>query len=452
MRETEGAVRYPLTLQLTMCCINEAAGQDMLKYTMPIALRITGRVDSAALRGALDDLVVRHESLRTVITCGCEDDGGGFQTVRPAEPVPFTEHRLVPGPGRSREDLAEDVLAELFTQTMSRYDNPLLRAALHRFDDGDSVLALLTHHIAGDALSTGVLRRDLAAFYRARTTGTEPELPPVRQYGEYARWQRARWTEARVRAVREYWAENLAGAQVFAPPADRAAGTVASGAPYGTVTFDLDPREMGAVRAVARGARGSTWHVLVAAAALLATGLTGRTDPALMAVRAPRDHPSFDDTVGLFVDALPLRVDLDGCVTFRDVLLRARSTCMRSYRNPLPNCDLERHMPEFLEPNRDPANVPIFFNYLASVPKPEEIPFADGAERVAFRDEIPLDRGGICVWGMWELPSGGLRAQFEYPPDRLDAATAERWTNGFRDLVLRLACTPDEPWGDAHRA
>ncbi|MEE4541307.1 condensation domain-containing protein [Streptomyces sp. V4-01] len=457
MQELQGRLRYPLSAQLTMCCVNEAAGQDMDRYIMPMALRIKGTLDSAALQGALDDVVVRHESLRTVITSPAQDGGDGHQSVLPPAPVPFTQHRLETGPDKSREDLAEELLADLYTQTMSRNHSPLLRAALYRFDDRDAVLTLVTHHIAGDAWSAGVLRRDLAAFYQARTAGTAPALPPVRQYGEYATWQQRTLNEAKARATRAYWAGHLAGAAVFAPPADRLPADRPSAdrpfaapgeAPYGTLTFDLTPGEMAAVRARAKAERASTWHVLVAAGALLANGLTGTSDPALMTVRAPRDHPTFLDTIGNFVDALPLRVDLDGCATLRDVLLSARTTCLQAYRHPMPNNELERRMPAFMRPNEQPGNVPLFFNYLRPLPGPDEIPFAEGAERVTFREEIPFDRGGRCIWGMWELSSGGLMGQLEYPPDRLEAGTVERWTGDFRDLVLRIAQTPDQPWRD----
>jgi hypothetical protein len=115
--------------------------------------------------------------------------------------------------------------------------------------------------------------------------------------------------------------------------------------PCGTVTFGLDPDEMTAVRARVQAEPGSTWHVLVAAGALPAGGLTGRTDAALMTIRAPQEHPTCYDTVGTFVDGLPLRVDPDGCATFRDVLLRTRGTCLEAYRHPLPNRELERHIP-----------------------------------------------------------------------------------------------------------
>jgi condensation enzyme len=243
----------------------------------------------------------------------------------------------------------------------------------------------------------------------------------------------------------EYWAGQLADTQVFAPPADhpdRTAG--ASGAPYGSVTFDLDPDEMAKVRARTRSERSSTWHVLVTAGALLAARITGKTDVALMTLRAPRDHPDFQETIGIFVDTMPLRIDLDGCETFRDVLLRARNTCLEAYRRPLPSRMIGQTNPDFLQPFGNSENIPTFFTYSANARPDAEIQFADGVERVTLRREMPLERGGWCVWGIWGLSSGGLRIQLEYSSDRLDASTAERWITDFRDLVLRITNTPDQ--------
>jgi hypothetical protein len=449
MPDAEEVTRYPLSAQLAMCCANERDGFDMSKFIAPMALRIRGAVDSSALRGALDDVVSRHEALRTVLTCGCADDGAAYQSVLPPASVPLTEHVLVPGPGESREDVAEELLVKLHAQTMPRARSPLLRAALHRFDDEDAVLTILSSHLAVDAWSAGLLRRDLAAFYRARARGEVAELPPARQYGEYAAAQQAGLAGDGARKVRDFWTAELAGGKVFAPAADQAGGAAPDGRVYGNATFDLGAREMDAARAVARSVRSTLWHVLVAAGALLAARVTGVPDAALISQTAARDDRDFHDTVGFFADVLPLRVDLSGCVTYRDVLLRARRTCLDASRNPLPNRVIEQDNPDFMRPRAQPENMLFLFNYARPVVADGDIQFAGRVEQITMRDEVPLDRGGFCIWGMWDLPSGGLRGLFEYSPDRLRTGTAERWTADFAALLSRIAHHPDRPWRDA---
>ncbi|OKJ67287.1 condensation domain-containing protein [Streptomyces sp. CB02460] len=448
MRDVEEIARYPLSAQLAMCCANERDGFDMSKFIAVMALRIRGPVDSSALRGALDDLVVRHESLRTVLACGCDDGGEAYQSVLPPVPVPFTEQVLVPGPGESREDAAEELLVKLHAETMPRTETPLLRAVLYRFDDGDAVLTVLSSHLAVDAWSAGILRRDLAACYRARVRGGAPELPPVRSYGEYAARQQEGLAGEKARAVRDFWKAELAGGRIFAPAAEEVGSADRGGAVYGNAVFDLDEREMGAVRAVARSVRGTPWHVLVAAGVLLAARVTGVPDAALMTNTAARDDRSFYDTVGFFADVLPLRVDLSGCVTYRDVLLSARRACLDASRHPLPNRVLEQDNPDFMRPRAQPENMMFLFNYARPVVGDDDIQFAGRVEQVTMRHEMPLDRGGFCIWAMWDTPSGGLRGCFEYAPERLRSGTAERWTADFAALVSHLATHPDQPWRD----
>jgi hypothetical protein len=446
MPGAEEVTRYPLSAQLTMCCADEREGFDMSKFIAPMALRNRGVVDTSALRSALDDVVARHESLRTVLACDCEHDGPAYQSVLPPSSVPFTEHVLVPGPGESREDVAEELLVKLHAQTMPRSQTPLLRAALHRFDDRDAVLTVLSSHLAVDAWSAGLLRRDLAACYRARVRGEAAGLPPARQYGEYAARQQAELAGEKSRKVRDFWTAQLAGGQVFAPAADQVPGAAPVGSVYGHAAFELGPREMDAVRAVARSVRGTPWHVLVAAGALLAARVTGVPDAALISQTAARDDRDFRDTVGFFADVLPLRVDLRDCVTYRDVLLRARGTCLDASRHPLPNQVIEQDNPDFMRPQAQPENMLFLFNYARPVVADQDIQFAEHVEQVTMRREVPLDRGGFCIWGMWDLPSGGLRGLFEYAPDRLRAGTAERWTADFAALVARIAVAPDKPW------
>ncbi|MFK0101886.1 MULTISPECIES: condensation domain-containing protein [unclassified Streptomyces] len=447
MPHIEGPVRYPLSAELSARCVDQPGGEDMARFVMPLAWRIKGSVDSAALQHALDDVVTRHESLRTTVTCGCGDGEAGYQTVLPPVPVPLTEHQLATGPNQSRDDLAEELLVKLHSDTMSMHQTPLLRAALHRFDDQDSVLTILFHHISGDGRSTHLLWRDLAAFYRARTTGTEPDLPPIRQYGEYAEWQQEWLNSPKTKELKEFWGGQLANAHILAPSADHPDRVANAHDPhYGSTTVDVAPDEMAEVRARARSGRSSTWHVLIAAGALLAAQLSGETDVALMTLRASRDHKDFQETIGMFVDTMPLRVDLNGCETFRDVLVRARNTCLEAYRRPLPSRNIAEESPDFLQPYVSSENVPVLFTYSVHARPGEEIRIADGAEPVKLRQEAALNRGGLCNWIIWDLQSGGLRMQLEYPPERIDEGTAAHWTTLFRELMLRITNTPDQSW------
>lgn len=433
--------RYPLSTQQMLCCENaDTSGSG---FILPFALRVKGELSVDALQDALNDVVERHEVLRTLVTCGGEGEAP-YQTILPAAPVPLTVRDLALTPDRSRDEVADELLVKLNAERMEMSETPLLRAALHRFDDRDAVLTLLSHHSAGDGWSCNLLRRDLAAYYRARTSGVAPELPEVRQYREYSAWQQEWVSGERAATAREFWRDQLAGAQVFTMPGDRPNGDGVLRSPYATANFVVEPAEFGAVEARAASIRGSGWHAILAAGALLAEKIRGSSDVTLMTNVSGRTEWTFHNTVGFFADFLPLRIDLDECATSQDVLERSRSTCLQAYRNLIPISAIEDGLPEFTQPYDDPANMPFIFNYTRPVTGPHEIQFADGVELITLAEEEPSERGGWCIWSMWKLPSGGLRGVIEYSPDLVDASTVQRWVTDFVQLLSLIANAPTQ--------
>lgn len=180
------ASRYPLTSQQKDPDGTERASN----HTFSSALRIRGELRIDALEDALGDVVERHESLRTRVAYSDTDGSAGYQQVLPPPAVPLTVHDLPVAPGRPRDEAAAAVYAELADELLDFSVVPSLRAALHRFDDRDAVLTLITHHLFGDNWSSGLIRRDLAACYNARVGATPHALPTAAPYREYARWQR----------------------------------------------------------------------------------------------------------------------------------------------------------------------------------------------------------------------------------------------------------------------
>src|SRR5581483_7533860 len=183
--------RYPLSFTqewfLTMDQGDEG-GTFGSRFTMVRLTHITGPVDLAVLQGALDDVVTRHELLRTLVI---RDADPPYQQVYPPCQVPLEVRDLPPAAGRPRDTIIQELIVQVQGDTISARQVPLLRALLCRFDDRDSVLFLTVHHSVSDGWSVQVILRDLGAFYQARTSGTTPKLPPMQQYREYVQWQRA---------------------------------------------------------------------------------------------------------------------------------------------------------------------------------------------------------------------------------------------------------------------
>jgi len=437
----ETPAHYPLAAQQTLCCEDPDTSSD--GFILPFALRIRGELDLDALQGALNDVVVRHEVLRTRLVCG-EEGRAPYQTILAPQPVPFTVRDLATVTDRSRDEVADELLIELNGERMDMSEMPLLRAVLHRFDDRDAVLTVLSHHSAGDGWSCNLLRRDLAAFYRTRTTGAAHQLPEVRQYREFGTWQQEWVSGTRASTARTFWHDKLAGTQVFALPADRPRGEGVLKSPYATANFVVEPEEFAAVEARAAEIRGSGWHAILAAGTLLAEQIRGSSDVTMMTNVSGRTEWTFHNTVGFFADFLPLRVDLTDCVTYHDVLVRSRSTCLEALRNLIPINAIEDGLDEFTKPYDDPASMPFIFNYTRPVFGPQDIQFADSVELITLSKEEPSDRGGWCIWSMWKLPSGGMRGVIEYSPDLVDPSTVELWVSEFVRLLSLIANAPNQ--------
>ncbi|MFF2190645.1 condensation domain-containing protein, partial [Streptomyces sp. NPDC058155] len=327
-------------------------------YNVPLALRLTGAVDTAALRAALLDVVARHESLRTVFP---EADGGEpYQLIlapAEAEEVFRWEHRQVPGP-----DLPQSL------QEAARYGFDLaaelpLRAWLFESSHEQNTLLLLLHHIAGDGWSMGPLARDVLEAYTARVERRAPrwaELPV--QYADYALWQREQLgdmddPDSPYAQQVAHWLDELADLPAEVTfPADRPRPAVAEyrGA---RAPFRIDAELHGRVVEFARRTSTTVFMVLQAGMAALLTRLGAGTDIALGSGVAGRTDEAMDDLIGLFVNTYVLRTDTSGDPSFDELLGRVRERSVTAHEHQ--DVPFE-HLVELLNPLRSTNHHPLF--------------------------------------------------------------------------------------------
>ncbi|WP_156675079.1 non-ribosomal peptide synthetase, partial [Mycobacterium sp. E2989] len=290
-------------------------------YNMPTAFQIGGPLDLEALAGALDDVIERHESLRTVFP----DTGGvPFQRVLPAERGMW--HRgdaaVVPLP-------EDEVTAELIALAGYRFDLSTdipIRVRVYSVGAGQHVVGIVLHHIAFDALSLAPMVRDLSAAYEARRQGHAPDWAdlPV-QYADYTLWQRAQFGDLEdgcgpITRQLAYWQDALAGIpERVELPTDRPYPAVADQC-GDTVVVDWPAELQRRVRAVARECGATSFMVVQAALAVLLSRVSASPDVVLGFPTAGRDDPALDDLVGFFVNTLVLRVDVAGDPTVGELL------------------------------------------------------------------------------------------------------------------------------------
>ena len=453
-----GSGRYPLSFTQEWFVAmdkGEDGGTFGPRFIMVRAMRITGRVDLAELQGSLDDVVARHELLRTAVV---RDADPPYQEVLPPCRVPLEVRDLMPaaaagGPGQSSTGKSRDqVVSELFIEaelgSISAREVPLIKALLCRFDDKDSALFLTVHHSASDAWSMQIIVRDLAAFYVARRTGTAPVLPQMRQYREYAQWQRASATSTAEDGAPRYWQQKLDGAREFEVPNDHGHPDRYS-RPYSGHGYAWESDVAAAADALATATRSTLFTVTLAAFYVLGNALTGETDLSIRALTAGRNELEFQNTMGLFLNCVPFRTDIAGCASFRDIVVATRETFLDALAYELPINVLEQAFPDFMKPRED-LRTSLFL--LSDTPQSSGgdpvLPIADGARQVhkgLSQDEENHDVPSGVVWHLGAGPDE-LVGYVLYNLDEHDESTIHGWVAMLRRIMTGGVSAPDQDW------
>ncbi|MEV0407198.1 condensation domain-containing protein [Actinoallomurus sp. NPDC050550] len=297
--------------------------------------RLTGDLDLGVFRRALDDVVARHEALRTSLL---HDADGWRQRVHPPGASPALEVRDLSGEdGTSRQERAEAFLNDVEAQTFDMSRVPAFWAHVGRLADDDWIVVLIAHLPVVDVWSLSLVMRDLVELYAARRERREPELPEARQYREYAAHQRTGADEKTAARSYDYWRDRLRHAQAVTLPTDH---PPVAGAPSGTRCdrFAVDAELGSAAVEFGRSLRCTPFMVLFAAYRVHLLARTGQADAVVWTLSpGPGRHRRWmADTVGYFVNFFPLRTDLTGCRTFRDVVERVREACLAAFRHEVP--------------------------------------------------------------------------------------------------------------------
>uniref|UniRef100_UPI000369955F non-ribosomal peptide synthetase n=1 Tax=Nocardiopsis potens TaxID=1246458 RepID=UPI000369955F len=413
-------------------------------YNVPLAFRLRGPVDAAALALALRDTVARHDVLRTVHA----DDGEGPRPrVLPMGRVPELLRTEDAGADPARLDRA--VAEVLHTPFDVRTDVPV-RAALIRTAPDDAVLALCFHHIATDEWSETPFVRDLDTAYTARTAGEEPrwERPAVR-YTDFARWQRSWLGDAAdpgspMGRGLAYWRRALDGLPAeTALPADRPRPAVADGA-GATVRFDLDADTAAALRRAAAAHGTTVFMVLQAAVAVLLHRMGAGDDIPVGTPVTNRDDTAVHDAVGMFLNMLTLRTDLSGAPTGRELLARIREADIEAFAHA--GVPFEAVVRE-TDPSRSAARHPLFQVMLTYQREPDH-PGLLGTDSSVHPIDIATSKLDL-EFTFAEFPGGGgLAANLRYATARFDRATAEGLAERFRQVLIALLVAPDVPVGE----
>ncbi len=408
-------------------------------YNVPLALRLAGRLDIAALARVAAEIVRRHSVLRTRFG---QTSAGPVQVVVPEHEVALPLVDLAALPPAVRETEARRQAAAVERHAFDLTRGLLLRALLLRLDGEEHVVVFNQHHIASDGWSLRILIREVTALYTAFAAGRPSPLPAVPlQYADYALWQRG-WLQGGVlEGEIDYWRRQLAGVEPLELPTDRPRPAVQTS--RGTVRSFLVPRELMAETAALGRSQGATlFMTCLAAFAVLLQRLAGQDDVAIGTPIAGRNRAELEGLIGFFVNTLVLRVDGAGEPGFDDLLVRVREVALGAFAHQeLP---FEKVVEE-LQPQRDLSRSPLFqVMFALSTANREGNLALPGLEVRRFPSAATTAKFDLS-FSLAETTSSGLVGGIEFNLDLFDSQTIDRMAQRFLTLLRGLVDAPRRP-------
>ncbi|MGW4354475.1 amino acid adenylation domain-containing protein, partial [Nocardia sp. NPDC004582] len=437
-------------------------------YNMPFVVRLRGEADPELMRAALADVLDRHEVLRTVFPT----TAAGFATQRvlpvaaATEPVAWESCDVDELEARLRAfaaqgfDLEREIpfRARLFTVTGAVASDcglggPVLVDAAD-LDVPEYAVAIVLHHIAADGLSLPILARDLITAYLGRSGGQAPAWEPLAvQYADYTLWQRDRLgaaddPESLLSRQLEFWRATLSGApDVLELPADRPRPAIATGR-GGKLDVELTAELHAAISETARAEGISTFMLMHTALAVLLSRLSGESDIVIGTPVGGRGARELDDLIGMFVNTLPLRTEIDGELSFRDLAHRVRDIDLAAFAHA--DVPFEQ-LVETLNPVRSAARHPLFqvaLSFTAAGDISLELPGLLATTSTLDTEVTKFDLSvavteSFAGAGPGEGPApAGIHAEFEFAVDLYDPATIEVFARRYVRLLEAITTDP----------
>jgi amino acid adenylation domain-containing protein len=399
-------------------------------YNMPLAARLQGRLDRAALQRALDEIVRRHQILRSNFVAEGDEP---VVVTREQASCSFAYFDRVPASLTERELMRAEAGRSFDLQA-----DPLIRASLYRETDTSHLLFVTMHHIVSDGWSLGVFCRELALLYEAFDSGATSPLPELSiQYGDYAAWQRSHVSASALQQQLEFWRGALRGApDAINLPLDHPRPAVQT---YrgGSHSFVIDSATTTRLRERCAEFDVTLFMTLLAGFAAVLSRYSGQQEVVIGTAVANR-RPETESLIGLFVNTLALRINLSGDPSVRDLLARVRETCLAAYEHQeLPF----EQVVDAVKPVRHLSHAPLF-----------QVSFDvqdDAAAEVRMHDVALVAMEQQAVSSKFDLglsiePSADhLTCTLSFNSDLFEPATIERLCSHVAVLLGDLAAHPD---------
>ncbi|MEX2214751.1 MAG: amino acid adenylation domain-containing protein [Phycisphaeraceae bacterium] len=401
-------------------------------YTIAEAIDLRGPLDAAAIRASLQQIINRHEILRTTFDMR---DGRLVQVIPPDAAATLTHIDLSTATDEETDARAADIESKHATTPFDLKAGPLARFALIRLSEDHHTFLSAFHHIVFDGWSSGVFWRELSAIYSATRRDHPLRLPelPI-QYADYAQWQHEHLQGKGLERLTRYWSEQLLpAAPALELPCDRPRPLHSTHAGE-TETITL-PADLSRRLAALAGECGATMYMtMLAAFKSLLYRYDGRGDVVVGTPVANRSQPELADLIGFFVNTLVLRTAIDGQQTFKQVLRNVKRTVI----DGLAHQEMPfEQLVEQLAPSRGAGRNPLFQVAFMHAPEAQDAIELDGL--TSKRRLIATHTAKFDLMLVTAPAPTGLRCTIEYSADRFDTATIERMLTHF-SVLLHAAC------------
>ena len=411
-------------------------------FNVSAALRVIGPIDVSALRRSLDEVVRRHEALRTTFA---SVDGRPVQVIAPRLSIPLETIDLT---GLPIEDRRAEAERQADAETCLPFDlatGPLLRATLFVLGERDHAVLLTMHHIITDGWSFGVAASELSAIYTSIREGRpSPLADPSIQYADYSAWQREWLQGAALDGLLGYWRGHLDGVRPLELPTDRPRPAVRSSR-GDLVRFSLPRALSEALVDLGRREGATPFMVLLAAFQAILGRTSGQDCFAIGSPIANRNRAEVEPLIGYFINMLALRADLAGDPSFRDLLGRVREASLGAYEHQDLPLEL---LVEAIHPERDPSRTPLFQTMfvLQNNAMPDVVPGDLQLEEFGGEGGTGTAKFDLSL-AMAETPVG-LVGSLEYATDLFHRTTIERMLMRFCAILADVIADPDRRLSD----
>lgn len=408
-------------------------------YNTPHAVRIADELHVAALARALNELVRRHEPLRTRFP---ETDARPVQVIEPFVPFELPVEDLSHlGPAEAEAEARRRAEREA-SLGFDLAAGPLVRFRLLRLSARDHVLLFNMHHIITDAPSLDILWGEVLGLHEAFSAGQPSPLPELGlQYADYAVWQRRSLAGDAIARQLAYWKERLRDLGPIDLPLDRPRPPVETFA-GGRYRFRLDHGVSDALRRLAREHDATVFMAVLAAYSAFLSRISAQEDIAVGTPVSGRSQRHTERMIGFFINTLVMRCDLSGAPSFAGLLARVREVALGAYTHQ--DIPFEKLVEE-LSPERDTSRSPLFQVCLTYLDLPSVAGADGGGGDLDF--DVNVAKFDLTL-AVAHRPGAPLALSFEYRTALFDEATIARLAMHFQNLLAALVAAPDAPVHD----